>query len=172
MSRNVEFGVFLPVGYGGFIMSTNRPDTPGTYDFNKQIAMLAEQYGLGFVIALAQWRGFGGPSHHGDSTLEAMATISGIAEATEHIKVFGTMHTMVYHPAAAAKIIATMDQIANGRVGLNLVAGSNPVDHGQMGIYRDLPHDELYEVATEWITVATRLWSEDRVDFETDPLGF
>ena len=46
MSRNVEFGVFLPVGYGGFVMSTNRPDTPGTYEFNKQIAMLAEQHGL------------------------------------------------------------------------------------------------------------------------------
>lgn len=166
MSRNVEFGVFLPVGYGGFVMSTNRPDTPGTYDFNKEIAVLAEELGLGFVIALAQWRGFGGPSKHGDSTLESIATMAGIAEATNKINVFGTMHTMAYHPAVAAKIVATIDQISNGRFGMNLVAGSNPVDHGQMGIYADMPHDELYEVATEWITVAKRLWTEDRVDFE------
>jgi pyrimidine oxygenase len=35
-----------------------------------------------------------------------------------------------------------------------------------MGIWRDLDHAQLYDVATEWITVAKRLWSEDRVDFE------
>ena len=166
MSRNVEFGVFLPVGQGGFVMSTNRPPTPATYEHNRKITMLAEELGLGFVISLAQWRGFGGPSEHGENILESISTMAALAEATSRIRIFATMHTMVYHPAAAAKIIATIDQISDGRLGLNLVAGSNPVDHGQMGLYRDLPHDELYEVATEWITVVKRLWTEERVDFE------
>ena len=43
MSRNVEFGVFLPVGQGGFVMSTNRPPTPATYEHNRKITMLAEE---------------------------------------------------------------------------------------------------------------------------------
>ena len=34
-----------------------------------------------------------------------------------------------------------------GRSGINLVAGSNPIDHGQMGIWKDQGHSELYEVA-------------------------
>ena len=168
MSKNVEFGVFLPVGQGGFVMSTNCPPTPATYEHNRRITLRAEELGLGFVISLAQWRGFGGPSEHGENILESISVMSGLAEATERIRVFATMHTMVYHPAAAAKIMATIDQISDGRFGLNLVAGSNPIDHGQMGLWRDLPHDELYEVATEWITVAKRLWTEERVDFDGD----
>jgi pyrimidine oxygenase len=92
--------------------------------------------------------------------------MAGLAEATEHIRIFATMHTMTFHPAVAAKLTATIDQICGGRFGINLVAGSNPIDHGQMGIYRGLEHSQLYDVAGEWITVAKRLWSEDRVDFE------
>jgi pyrimidine oxygenase len=34
-----------------------------------------------------------------------------------------------------------------------------------MGIWRDLDHAELYAVADEWLTVAHRLWTEERVDF-------
>jgi pyrimidine oxygenase len=147
MGKPVEFGVFLPVNKGGFIMSSTAPENPATYAHNRRITQLAEELGLGFAIALAQWRGFGGA-------------------CTSRIKLFCTMHTMIYHPAAAAKIIATIDEISGGRFGLNLVAGSNPIDHGQMGLWRDIPHDTLYDVATEWITIVRRLWSEDHVSFD------
>ena len=50
------------------------------------------------------------------------------------------------------------------RAGLNLVAGSNPTDQGQMGLWRDLDHGGRYRLAKEWITVAKRLWTEERVD--------
>jgi pyrimidine oxygenase len=162
----VEFGVFLPVGEGGFVVSTNRPQTPATYAYNRQVVRLAEELGLGFVISQAKWRGFGGPTRHNDVTLESITTTAGLAEATERIKLFCTIHTMAFHPAVAAKMIATLDEISHGRVGINLVAGSNPIDHGQMGIWRDIDHAELYEVAAEWLTVADRLWTEERVDFD------
>ena len=169
MKKDVEFGVFLPVSDGGFIFSTTAPDQPATYAYQKRVAQLAEELGLGFVIALARWRGFGGarttPSR--DDALESVSTIAGLAEATSRIRILCTMHTMAYHPAVAAKIIATIDQISGGRVGMNIVAGSNPVDHGQMGIWKEnIDHNQLYDVATEWITVAKRLWTEDRVDYE------
>jgi pyrimidine oxygenase len=166
MPAPVEFGVFLPVGEGGFVVSTNRPPTPATYAYNRQVVQLAEQLGLGFVISQAKWRGFGGPSHHNDVTLESVTTTAGLAEATHRIKLFCTIHTMAFHPAVAAKMIATLDEMSRGRVGINLVAGSNPIDHGQMGIWRDIDHAELYQVAAEWLTVAERLWTEDRVDFD------
>jgi pyrimidine oxygenase len=162
----VEFGVFLPVGQGGFIVSTTRPPTPATYEYNRAVVRLAEEMGLGFVISQARWRGFGGPSGHNDVTLESITTTAGLAEATERIKLFCTIHTMAFHPAVAAKMIATLDEISHGRVGINLVAGSNPIDHGQMGIWRDIDHAELYAVADEWLTVAQRLWTEERVDFD------
>jgi pyrimidine oxygenase len=141
--RAVEFGVFLPVGQGGFVVSTQRPPTPATYAYNRQVTRLAEELGLGFVISQARWRGFGGPSGHNDVTLESLVTMTGLAECTTRLKLFGTIHTMAFHPAVAAKMVATMDEIAGGRIGINLVAGSNPIDHGQMGIWRDLSHAEL-----------------------------
>ncbi len=168
VKREVEYGVFLPVSDGGFIFSTTSPEEPATYQYQRRVAQLAEELGLGFVIALARWRGFGGArtGEYRDTALESVSTIAGLAESTKRIRVLCTMHTMAYHPAVAAKIIATIDQISGGRVGLNIVAGSNPIDHGQMGIWRkDIDHNELYTVATEWITVAKRLWSEERVDF-------
>ena len=140
--------------------------TPATYEFDRKVTRLAEDLGLGFVISQARWRGFGGPSGHNDVTLESIVTTAGLAEATQRIQLFCTIHTMAFHPAVAAKMIATMDEISHGRSGINLVAGSNPIDHGQMGIWKDQSHAELYDVATEWLTVATRLWTEDRVNFE------
>ena len=165
-ARKVPFGVFLPVGNGGFIMSATTPDTPGTYDYNRNVTTLAEQLGLGFVVSMARWRGWGGSTGQWNRTIESITTTAGLAEATERIRLFTTIHTNAFHPAVAAKMVATIDEISGGRVGVNLVAGSNPLDHGQMGIYPDVSHAELYEIATEWLTVAQRLWTEERVDFD------
>lgn len=162
--RHVELGVFLPVGNGGWITSTTSPQLPATYDYNKQVAVLAEELGFDFALSMAKWRGYGGPSRHWDFTLESMTTMAGLAEATSRIGVWGTVHTMIFHPAVVAKMVAVIDQISKGRFGLNLVAGSNPVDQGQMGLWRDLDHGGRYRLAEEWLTVIRRLWSEERVD--------
>lgn len=161
-----ELGVFLPVGNGGWITSTTSPQLPATYEYNKQVTLLAEEMGFDFALSMAKWRGYGGPSQHWDVTLESLTTMSGLAEATSRIGVWGTIHTMIFHPAVVAKMVAVIDQISGGRFGLNLVAGSNPMDQGQMGLWRDLDHAGRYELAEEWITVAKRLWTEARVDHE------
>ena len=163
---HVELGVFLPVGNGGWITSTTSPQLPATYAYNKEVALLAEDLGFDFALSMAKWRGYGGPSKHWDVTLESLTTMAGLAEATSRIGVWGTVHTMIFHPAVAAKMTAVLDQISGGRFGINLVAGSNPSDQGQMGLWRDLDHDGRYGLAAEWITVAKRLWTEERVDHE------
>ena len=136
-------GCFLPVGQGGFVMSTNRPPTPATYDHNREITMLAEDMGLGFVISLAQWRGSAAKA-------STARTFSNLSPRWPHWPKppaeFG------YSPRCTRwsitrrrqpRSFSTIDQISQGRFGLNLVAGSNPIDHGQLGLWRDLPHDEF-----------------------------
>ena len=162
--RTIDTGVFLPVGNGGWIISTTTPDVPATYGYNREVTRLAEELGFDFALSMAKWRGYGGPSQHWDYTIESLSTMGALAEATERIKLWGTVHTMVWHPAVVAKMVATLDQVSGGRVGLNLVSGSNPFDQGQMGLWKDIGHAERYALAEEWITVAKRLWSEDRVD--------
>ncbi|WP_334176845.1 LLM class flavin-dependent oxidoreductase [Pseudoxanthobacter sp.] len=165
-TKTVELGVFLPVGNGGWITSTTSPQLPATYAYNREVALIAEDMGFDFALSMAKWRGYGGPSQHWDFTLESMTTMAGLAEATSRIGVWGTVHTMIFHPAIVAKMAAVLDQISNGRFGLNIVAGSNPADQGQMGLWRDLDHGGRYRLAREWVTVAKRLWTEDRVDHE------
>jgi len=162
--HQLELGVFIPVGNGGWITSTTSPQLPATYDYNKQVSQLAEAMGFDFVLSMAKWRGYGGETNHWDVTLESLTTMSGIAEATSRIKVWGTVHMMVYPPAVVAKMAATIDQISKGRFGLNLVTGSNPYDLGQMGLWKDIDHDERYELGEEWINVVKRLWTEERVN--------
>ncbi|MAY46292.1 MAG: LLM class flavin-dependent oxidoreductase [Rhodobacteraceae bacterium] len=163
-AKPVELGVFLPVGNGGWITSTTSPQLAATYDYNKQVTLLAEDLGFDFALSMAKWRGYGGPSRHWDFTLESMTPMAGLAEATSRIGVWGTVHTMVFHPAVVAKMSAVLDQISGGRFGLNIVSGSNPSDQGQMGLWQDLDHGERYDLAEEWLTVLKRLWTEERVD--------
>lgn len=165
-SKAVELGVFLPVGNGGWITSTTSPQLPATYDYNREVTLIAEDMGFDFALAMAKWRGYGGPSRHWDFTLESMTTMAALAEATSRIGVWGTVHTMIFHPAIVAKMAAVLDQISGSRFGLNIVAGSNPADQGQMGLWRDLDHAGRYRLAKEWVTIAKRLWSEERVDHE------
>lgn len=166
MTKQIDMGVFIPVGQGGWLASTTSPEIPATYQYNKQVTQLAEQLGFDFALSMAKWRGFGGPSRFWDVTLESFTTMTGLAECTDRIGLWCTVHTMVWHPAVVAKMIATFDQVSNGRAGINLVAGSNPSDQGQMGLWKPLDHEGRYNLAREWITVAKRLWTEERVDFD------
>ena len=50
MEKEVEYGVFMPVGEGGWIRSTTAPPVPATYAYNRQVAILAEQIGLDFLL--------------------------------------------------------------------------------------------------------------------------
>ena len=70
------------------------------------------------------------------------------------------------HPVRAAKEVATIDQISGGRFCLNLVAGWNDKEIGMFGAPQ-LPHDERYDVADEWISLCKELWTRDEeFDFE------
>ena len=57
-------GVFLPIGKGGWIVSTESPRLGGSYDFNKRVTALTEKVGFDYAIAMAKWRGFGGVTQH------------------------------------------------------------------------------------------------------------
>ena len=60
MRLTKEFGVFLPIANGGWIVSRNTPALDGGWEQNREAALLAEAEGLDFVMAMGKWRGFGG----------------------------------------------------------------------------------------------------------------
>ena len=118
------------------------------------------------MLSQAVWRGHGGATEHFDHNLESLTAAAGLGEVTERIGLWGTVNRALLHPAVAAKIVATSDQINGGRSGLNIVAGGNRAAERQMGIGLDLTNPEKYRRATEWIQCVKALWSEDSVDFD------
>lgn len=161
-----QFGVFLPVASGGWIVSTATPRLDGLWPQNRDAAILAEAVGLDFVMSMGKWRGFGGETDHWGVSLESVTMMAAIAAATSRVQIWATLHTLLHNPAVAAKTIATLDHISGGRAGLNIVAGAYRGEFEQMGAWRgDLDHDARYDLAAEWMDCVKRLWSEPRVDF-------
>jgi pyrimidine oxygenase len=161
-----DFGVFLPVANGGWIVSKAAPPLDGRWRSNLEAAVAAERNGLDFVLSMGKWRGFGGETNHWAVSMESIVMMAGIAQATERIKVWATAHTLLHNPAVIAKMITTLDHISGGRAGLNIVAGAYEAEFAQMGAWdNSLGHDDRYALAEEWTTIVKRLWSEASVDY-------
>lgn len=162
-----ELGVFLPIGNGGWIISTSSPREGGSYDHNVKAAQIAEEAGFDFVMTMAKWRGYDGATDHWGETLESVTMMAGIAQATERVGVYATVHSILFHPAVVAKMFATLDQISHGRAGMNIVTGAYPDEFIQMGMWdEELGHDGRYRYTEEWLELILRLWEEDSVDHE------
>jgi pyrimidine oxygenase len=160
-----DFGVFLPVANGGWIVSDATPRLDGLYPQNRAAAVLADEIGLDFIMSMAKFRGFGGATDHWGTVLESVTLMAALAEATKRVKIWATLHPMLQNPAVAAKMIATLDHISGGRAGLNIVAGAYREEFAQMSAWNEaLDHDDRYALAEEWTHVVKRLWREDRVN--------
>jgi pyrimidine oxygenase len=162
-----EFGVFLPIANGGWIVSRATPPLDGGWEQNRDAALIAEEQGFDFVMAMGKWRGFGGETGHWGRSLEAVTMMAGIAALTKRVKVWATLHAILHNPAVAAKMIATLDHISGGRAGLNIVAGAYRGEFEQMDAWdAKLDHDARYDLTEEWTKIIKRLWREPRVSFE------
>ena len=161
-----EFGVFLPVASGGWIVSRNTPALDGGWPQNRDAAIIADEEGLDFVMSMGKWRGFGGDTDHWGRSLESVTMMAGIAAVTQRVKIWATLHSILHNPVVAAKAITTLDHISGGRAGLNIVAGAYRGEFEQMNAWDEkLDHDARYDLTEEWTTIIKRLWQEPRVDF-------
>ncbi|HUD51966.1 LLM class flavin-dependent oxidoreductase [Parvibaculum sp.] len=159
-----DLGVFLPIANGGWILSSNAPEIDASYEYNRKAALLAEEHGLDFIMAMAKWRGYGGPRKHWQYSLDSQILMAALAAETKRVKVWATVHTLLQNPAVTAKMITTLDLISHGRAGLNVVTGSYKGEFEQMGAWREgVGHDERYDLASEWIQIIKKLWSEESV---------
>ena len=165
-SKHKDFGIFMPMANGGWIISKTAPVLDGLYPQNRAAAVLADEIGLDFIMAMGKFRGFGGETNHWGVTLESVTMMAALAEATKNVRIWATIHPLLQNPAVAAKLIATLDHISGGRAGLNIVAGAYKGEFEQMGAWDDtLDHDGRYRLTEEWTTIVKRLWAEPSVDF-------
>ncbi|MEN9223808.1 MAG: LLM class flavin-dependent oxidoreductase, partial [Thermostichus sp. BF3_bins_97] len=87
----LQFGVFIPIANNGWIISVNSPQYMPTFELNKQITLLAEQYGFEFVLSMIKWRGFKGETQFWDHALESFTLMAGLAAVTEKIHLYASV---------------------------------------------------------------------------------
>lgn len=157
----MKFGVFLPNGSNGYIPSTTSPRYLPTWQHNLDITIEAERQGMDFVLSMMKFRGFGGQSGYWDACLESFTLMSALAAATTRIGLFPSVTLLSTHPALAARMIATIDDVSGGRCGLNIVTGWNKPEYTQMGLWRgDDYFERRYEYAADYLSIVKALWRD------------
>lgn len=138
-----------------------------SWENNLKLAKMLDAAGIDFMLPIARWIGYGGEIDFHGGVLETITWATGLLASTERLTVFATVHTAANHPVVVAKQIATMDQIGNGRVGLNIVAGWNKPEYEALGLVLPDDHPTRYAYAQEWFDIVRKLWtSEDYFDWE------
>ena len=164
--KKFELGVFMPVGSNGFLLSKRTPRYDPTFALHREIAEIAEAVGLDYLFWMGKWMGFGGETQFWRSTVEPLAVASAIAPLTRRLKLFATICPLLYHPAVAAKLIATIDEVSQGRFGVNVVTGNTLEEIEQMGLVPEGYEDYRYDYADEWTQVVKSLWANEHTTFD------
>ncbi|MEJ1975553.1 MAG: LLM class flavin-dependent oxidoreductase [Acetobacteraceae bacterium] len=162
LRQPMMLGLFLPIQAGGWSASSLPRTTTWHFDYNKALTIRIEELGFDLVFALSQWLPKGGYGGVLDgNALDSFTTIAALTAVTSRILLISTVHVLYgpWHPLHLAKFGATLDHISGGRWGINVVTGHRAVEHEMFGWDR-IEHDRRYELASEFIEVVQRLWTE------------
>ncbi|KAG9245526.1 putative pyrimidine monooxygenase ruta [Calycina marina] len=157
----MEIGVFIPIGNNGWLISENAPQYKPSFEMNKQIVQKAESYGFDFALSMIKLRGFGGKTEFWDHNLESFTLMAGLAAVTSKIKLFASTAILTLPPAIVARMATTIDSIAPGRFGINIVTGWQMAEYEQMSMWPGNSYfGYRYEYATEYVKVMKDLWRD------------
>lgn len=95
---------------------------------------------------------------------DAWVTASFLLARTKKLKALVAIKPGFIHPVAQAKMVAAMDQLSQGRVYLNLIAGISEKDAEAEGQFAS--KEKRYAQLDEEVRMLKRLWTEEEVRHE------
>ncbi len=162
----MDLGVFIPIGNNGWLVSKTAPQYKPSFELNYEIVKRAEKYNFDFALSMVKFRGFGGATEFWDYNLESITLMSALAAVTDRIKLYASTAVLTLPPAVVARMATTIDDIAPGRFGINVVSGWAPTEYQQMGLWPgDQYFKQRYDYATEYVQVMKDLWEDGHSDF-------
>jgi FMN-dependent oxidoreductase (nitrilotriacetate monooxygenase family) len=84
--------------------------------------------------------------------------IPALAHATEHLGFAFTGSVLQEHPFTFARKVSTLDHLTKGRVAWNIVTSFQSSAGRNFGFEEQVPHDERYVWADEYMEVVYKLW--------------
>jgi long-chain alkane monooxygenase len=105
-------------------------------------------------------------------TDDPLLAVSAMAAVTEHLGFTITVSSTYERPYQFARKMTTLDHLTDGRIGWNIVTSALDTAARNLGLGRQVPHDERYAIAEEFMEVVYKLWEgswdDDAVVHDTD----
>lgn len=96
--------------------------------------------------------------------LEPLTAMAAMSRATDRIGFISTVSSTFFTPFHAARMMASLDHISNGRMGWNVVTSMFDVEARNHG-YESMPgHAERYRRAEEFVDAVLKLWDSWQED--------
>ncbi|CAL9291860.1 dimethylsulfone monooxygenase SfnG [Streptomyces sp. SudanB182_2057] len=162
-AQPLKFAYWVPNVSGGLVTSTIEQRTDWGYDYNRELAVLAENNGFEYALTQVRYMASYGAEYQHESTSFSLALLL----ATQRLKVIAAVHPGLWHPGVLAKLGATADHLSGGRFAVNVVSGWFKEEFTALG-EPWLEHDERYRRSEEFITALRRAWTEDRAELAGD----
>jgi F420-dependent oxidoreductase-like protein len=130
----------------------------------RELAVRAEAAGFDALFRSDHWLSLeGSPSRPAS---DAWTTIAGLARETRTIRLGTLVSPITFRlPVGLAKIVATVDEMSEGRVEVGIGAGWHRPEHESFGIPFP-PMGERFDRLDEYIQVVKALWTEPRATFD------
>ncbi len=105
-------------------------------------------------------------------TDDPLLLVSAMAAATRHLGFAVTVSSTYEQPYSFARKMTTLDHLSNGRIGWNIVTSALDSAARNLGLNQQIPHDERYAIAEEFMAVVYALWeaswADDAVQFNRE----
>jgi long-chain alkane monooxygenase len=159
------------VSHGNFGLWRHPADQTSNYtdiQYWVELAKLLDSGGFDLLFiadAVGQLDVFGGDATAALSravqtpVTDPLLAVSAMAAATERLGFGITVSTTYEAPYLLARKFSTLDHLTSGRIGWNIV--TSLLDSAARNIIardRQIPHDERYAIAQEFVEVAYKLW--------------
>jgi FMNH2-dependent dimethyl sulfone monooxygenase len=152
----------MPV-FGGWLRNVPDEGMEASWDYVRRLAQRSEEIGYDLSLIaelnLNDIKGVDAPC------LDAWSTAAALAAVTQKLELMVAVRPNFHQPALFAKQAANIDQIAKGRLSLNVVSSWWADEARQYGLQFD-QHDDRYARTAEWLAVVNGLWTQDRFTFE------
>ncbi|WP_020496450.1 dimethylsulfone monooxygenase SfnG [Sciscionella marina] len=159
----LEFAYWVPNVSGGLVTSTIEQRTDWGFDYNTELAKLAERSGFSYALSQVRYASSYGAAQQHDPAAFSL----GLLFATEKLKLIVAAHPGLWHPGILAKFGITADQLSGGRFAVNIVSGWFKDEFTGLG-EPWLEHDERYRRTEEFIRILRGLWTGANFTFRGD----
>jgi long-chain alkane monooxygenase len=95
---------------------------------------------------------------------DPMLAVSAMAAVTSHLGFGITVSSTYEQPYTLARKFSTLDHLSKGRVGWNVVTSYLDSAARNLGLAAQVPHEERYQVAEEFLEVCYKLWESSWED--------